>query len=323
MAPRPYNLMWIVMMEMKKDSKKYLGMLALLLVTIIWGGGFVASNIALESLTPFQILFFRFLIASVIMAVPAAQKRKSIKRCDLTGGALLGTALFGGFALQIIGLQYTTASKNAFLTATNVVMVPILAFVFGRKKILPRSIIGALTALLGAGILSLQPGFVIGKGDALTLLCAVCFAAQIYLTGRYVNAIDPAILNFMQMLTAFLLSTIGLVTTGGIALHPSIRSMAAVLYLGAVSTSICYFLQTWAQKYVDETGSAIILSMESVFGTVFSIIILHEEVTMRMVIGSVLILGAVVISQLGGDPEKKSRDKDEMRSERKSQRPSD
>lgn len=286
---------------MKKNLKKYVGTGALILVTVIWGGGFVASDIALESFTPFQILFIRFLIASVIMAFPAARKLRTIKGSDVLCGAMLGAALFGGFALQIIGLQYTTASKNAFLTATNVVMVPVIAAIFGRKKISIRGIVGALTALLGAAILSIQSGFRIGKGDALTLLCAVCFAAQIYLTGKYVHEINPAVLNFLQMLMAFVMSAIGLVLTGGFSMHASARNILAVLYLGVVSTSICYFLQTWAQKYVDETGSAIILSMESVFGTVFSIIILHEQVTLRMVIGSLLILGAVLISQLGTD----------------------
>ena len=81
--------------------------------------------------------------------------------------------------------------------------------------------------------------------------------------------------------------------------------MLAVLYLGVVSTTITYLLQTVSQKYVDETKSAIILSMEAVFGTVFSVILLHEQVTVRMIIGSVLILSAVLVSevQLSGKTE--------------------
>ncbi|WP_130836558.1 DMT family transporter [Lachnoclostridium sp. Marseille-P6806] len=280
--------------------KKYLGVFALILVTVIWGGGFVASDMALETFTPFQIMFFRFLIASVIMALPAKTQIKKISRNDLISGAVLGSALFGGFALQVIGLQYTTPSKNAFLTATNVVMVPIIALIFGRKKILVQGILGAGIALVGVGVLSIQSGFLIGKGDMLTLLCAVCFAAQIYLTGLLVHKIDFSVLNFLQMLTAFTLSFVGFIGTGGFAMNPSAKSILAVLYLGTVSTSVCYFLQTWAQKYVDETGSAIILSMESVFGTFFSIIILHERITLRMIIGSLLILSAVLISELRG-----------------------
>lgn len=279
--------------------KKILGILGLVTVTIIWGGGFVASDIALQSFTPFQILFIRFLIGAFCMGVPARKERKTITKEEIFCGFLLGAALFSGFALQILGLQYTTASKNAFLTATNVVMVPFIAFLLERKKIELKSIAGAILALSGAGILSLTSDFSVGLGDSLTLFCAIGFAFQIYLTGKYVHRIRPTILNFMQMLFAAILSFIGLLFSGRITpTGVSSSGLLAVLYLGLISTTLCYFLQTWAQKYVDETKSAIILSLEAVFGTVFSVILLQEEVTSRMILGSVTILLAVMISEV-------------------------
>lgn len=279
--------------------KKIPGIIGLVTVTIIWGGGFVASDIALKTLAPFQIMFLRFLIGAICMGVLARKEIKTITKDEIFCGFLLGAALFTGFALQIVGLQYTTASKNAFLTATNVVMVPFIAFILERKKIELKSIAGAILALTGAGILSLQSGFSIGLGDSLTLGCAIGFAFQIYLTGKYVHRIRPAILNFMQMLSACILSFIGLLLSGKISFEGvSSSGWLAMLYLGVVSTTLCYFLQTWAQKHVDETKSAIILSMEAVFGTVFSVILLQEEVTSRMILGSITILLAVLISEL-------------------------
>lgn len=278
--------------------KKYLGILGLLTVTIIWGGGFAASDMALETLTPFQIMAIRFLIAAVLMTFLGRKQIPTITKEEVRCGFWLGTALFAGFALQIIGLQYTTASKNAFLTATNVVFVPFIALVIYHKKIEIKSLIGAGMAIVGAGILSLQSDFSIGIGDGLTLLCAVGFAFQIFLTGEYVGRIRPSVLNFLQMTTACALSVIGLVATGGFHFHPSLKSILAVLYLGVVSTTICYLLQTVSQKYVDETKSAIILSMESVFGMLFSVLLLHESVTARMVIGSAMILAAVLVSEI-------------------------
>ena len=283
---------------MKDSTKKYLGVLGLLTVTIIWGGGFVASDLALETLTPFQIMFIRFMIAAVIMTVLGRDSIRTITREEIKCGIMLGAALFGGFALQIIGLQYTTPSKNAFLTATNVVIVPFIAVVIYRKKIPVKSLIGAGMAIVGAAVLSLQSDFSIGAGDILTLACAVCFALQIFLTGEFVGKIRPTVLNFLQMTTAFVLSGIGLIVTGSFHFAPSTGSLLAVLYLGVVSTTITYLLQTVSQKYVDETKSAIILSMEAVFGTVFSVILLHEDVTVRMVIGSMLILAAVLVSEV-------------------------
>ena len=279
--------------------KKIPGIIGLVTVTIIWGGGFVASDLALKTLAPFQIMSLRFLIAAICMGLLARKELKSITKDEILCGFLLGAALFTGFALQIVGLQYTTASKNAFLTATNVVMVPFIAFILERKKIELKSIAGAILALTGAGVLSLQSGFSIGLGDSLTLGCAIGFAFQIYLTGKYVHRIRPAILNFMQMLSACILSFIGLLLSGKINLEGvSSSGWLAMLYLGVVSTTLCYFLQTWAQKHVDETKSAIILSMEAVFGTVFSVILLQEEVTSRMILGSITILLAVLISEL-------------------------
>ena len=150
--------------------KKYLGILGLLTVTVIWGGGFVASDMALETLSPFQIMVIRFLIAAVLMTLLGIKQIKTISREEIRCGFWLGSALFGGFALQIIALQYTTPSKNAFLTATNVVFVPFIALVIYRKKIEVRSLIGAVMALAGAGVLSLKNDFSIGLGDGLTLL---------------------------------------------------------------------------------------------------------------------------------------------------------
>ncbi|WP_314163893.1 DMT family transporter [Lachnoanaerobaculum gingivalis] len=278
--------------------KKTLGVIGLVIVTIIWGGGFVASDIALNELSPFEIMSYRFLIASILMGIFAWKNLKNIRKDEIIYGSILGVALFSGFALQIIGLKYTTPSNNAFLTATNVVMVPFIAYIIGRKKLNKADITGSFTALIGVGVLSLQSNFSLGTGDILTLFCALGFAFQIYLTGIFGKKIRPSILNFLQMFTAFCLSVIGLLFSGSINLSLSTQGISAIIYLGVVSTAICYFLQTAAQKHVDETKSAIILSMEAVFGTLFSIILLGEKPTLKMVIGGIMILSAVLMSEL-------------------------
>ena len=102
----------------------------------------------------------------------------------------------------------------------------------------------------------------------------------------------------VQMITAFILSAVSMVVFGETDFQVTTQGWLSVLYLGVISTTLCYLLQTACQKYVDETKAAIVLSMESVFGTIFSIIILHEIITPRMVIGCVIILAAVIISNL-------------------------
>ena len=283
--------------------KKWLAIGALILVTVIWGGGFVASDMALESMKPFQIMMVRFLLASVLMGVISRAQRKGEEKLkDRSGaikaGVLMGVTLFMGFAFQIIGLQYTTPSKNAFLTALNVVIVPFIAFVILKKKIGANGIIGAVMSVLGVGLLSLNGNFTVSLGDGLTLLCAVGFAFQIFFTSEFVKKYPASVLNMVQMFTAFVLSAISLMIFGENDFQVTTQGWLSALYLGVVSTTICYLLQTACQKYIDETKAAIILSMESVFGTIFSILILHEVVTVRMVIGCAVILAAVIISNM-------------------------
>ena len=289
--------------------KKWLAIGGLILVTVIWGGGFVASDMALESMKPFQIMMVRFLLASVLMGVISRGQRKSEEKLKeragaIKAGVLMGVTLFMGFAFQIIGLQYTTPSKNAFLTALNVVIVPFIAFVILKKKIGAKGIVGAVMSVLGVALLSLNGNFTVSLGDGLTLFCAVGFAFQIFFTSEFVKKYPASVLNTVQMFTAFVLSAISLMIFGENDFHVTTQGWLSVLYLGVVSTTICYLLQTACQKYIDETKAAIILSMESVFGTIFSIMILHEVVTVRMIIGCAVILAAVIISNMSETSEK-------------------
>lgn len=287
--------------------KKWLAIGGLILVTIIWGGGFVASDMALESMLPFQIMAVRFLLATVLMGFISVKSLKGMKKEEIRAGGLMGIALFAAFALQIIGLQYTTPSKNAFLTALNVVIVPFIAFIILKKKIGVKGIIGAVMSVAGVALLSLNGDLSLGLGDGLTLLCAVGFAFQIFLTSEFVKKYRATVLNFVQMATAFLLSVVSLFVFGETNFQVTGKGWLSVLYLGVISTTVCYLLQTASQKYVDETKAAIILSMESVFGTLFSIIILHEVITPRMVVGCVIILAAVIISNLSETQEGKEQ----------------
>ena len=163
--------------------KKWLAIGGLILVTVIWGGGFVASDMALGSMKPFQIMMVRFLLASVLMGMISMGQHKKEGKLEKRAGAikagiLMGIALFAGFALQIIGLQYTTPSKNAFLTALNVVIVPFIAFIILKKKVGMKGIIGAIMSVIGVALLSLNGNLTLSLGDGLTLLCAVGFAFQ-------------------------------------------------------------------------------------------------------------------------------------------------
>ena len=283
---------------MGKQKIQVLSNISLLLVAIIWGSGFVASQMALDAnLSSAFIMFVRFAIATIIIGVVFYKDLKAnMKKEHLKGGIVIGLFLFLAFYVQTVGLQYTTPSKNAFLTATNVVIVPFIAFLICRKKVGFRGIIGAVLAIVGVGLLSLDKDLSLGLGDGLTLICAVGFAFQIFLTSIFVKKYRASVLNFIQMCTAGILSLIFMIASGQVHFQVTAKGWWSVLYLGIISTTVCYLLQTACQKYVDETKAAIILSMESVFGTLFSVMILHESITLRMILGCIIILAAVILA---------------------------
>jgi drug/metabolite transporter (DMT)-like permease len=277
--------------------QKYMGEIALTITAIIWGSGFVASSISLEHFTPYQILAGRFIIGTIILSIIFHKRLKNMNKSTIIKGAVLGIFLYLAFALQTVGLQYTTPSKNAFLTAVNVVIVPFIAFVMYKRKIDMYELVGAILAMVGVGILSLKLSADINIGDLLTLGCAFGFAFHIFYTAKYVKDSDPVSLTLIQMLTAAVIGSLVVVFKGETSVVIETEGLFSLLYLGVFSTTIAYLLQTVAQKMITETKAAIILSTEAFWGMVFSVVILDEVMTIKMVLGAILILCAIIISE--------------------------
>lgn len=276
---------------------KYIGEILLVLTAIIWGSGFVASAVALEHYTPYQILAGRFLVGAVILSLIFFKKLNKLKKSTLIKGALLGIFLYIAFALQTVGLQFTTPSKNAFLTAVNVVIVPFIGFLLYKRKIDMYELSGALLAIVGIAILSLKLSSDVNVGDLLTLGCAVGFAFHIFYTAKFVKTEDPVVITIVQMVTAAIIGCIVVIFRGETSFSMESEGMMNLLYLGIFSTTIAFLMQTVAQKYITETKAAIILATESFWGMLFSVIILSEIMTSRMIIGALIILLAILISE--------------------------
>jgi drug/metabolite transporter (DMT)-like permease len=277
--------------------KKYIGEIGLLITAIIWGSGFVASSISLEHYTPHQILAGRFLIGVLFLTIIFYKKIKFINKSVIRKGALVGLFLYLAFVLQTVGLQYTTPSKNAFITAVNVVIVPFIALVIYKRKVERAEIIGAILAITGVGVISLKLSSQINVGDVLTFFCAIAFAFHIFYTAKFVKDEDPVLLTLIQMVTATILGIVVVLIRGEVAFSYESQGITSLLYLGVFSTTIAFLLQTVAQKYTTETNAAIILSTEAFWGMVFSVIILHEFLTIKMVMGAILILLAIIVSE--------------------------
>ncbi|SQB33738.1 DMT family transporter [Clostridium cochlearium] len=279
------------------NKKSLLADISLLIVAIIWGSGFVATKNALESISPFFISTLRFSISTLLMGVIFFKKIKNIDINHLKTGLIVGTFLFLAFSAQTIGLIYTTASKQAFLTGTNVVMVPFIYWFVSKEKPNSYNIIATFLCLIGISFLTLDGSLYINRGDLLTLTCAVFFACHIVSIGYFSKKCDPIILTFTQFLITAILSFLCMIVVEGIPKSIPKEGIFPVFYLGVFSTCIAFLIQTVAQKYTSPSHTAIILCLESVFGSILSCILLDDKFTYKMFIGCILIFLAIITAE--------------------------
>lgn len=285
---------------MKQKSKRtLLAELALLFTTLIWGGGFVAVKDALNSITPLYMMAVRFLFASILMGLIFFKTIGQTTKKDILHGSIVGIFLFSGFATQTIGLQYTTVGKQAFLTATYVVIIPFLVWMLEKKRPDIYSIISTILALSGIGFLNLTDGFQLSMnfGDWLTLICAVFFAAHIVAISHFAKKTNPVILSVTQMLFTGILSLISALLFEPKFTGISKGGFISIFYLVVFSTMIAFLVQNVAQKYAHPNHVGIILCLESVFGAILSVILLGEVFTSHMILGCMIIFAAIVISE--------------------------
>ena len=278
--------------------QKYRGEILMLITAVMWGSGFVGMAIGLEYWTVFQLMAGRFLLASNILSVIFYKKLKLITKSVLWKGAVLGAILFAAFTLQTMGLEYTTPSKNAFLTALNVIIVPIIAYVIYKRRIDRFEFIAAGMAIVGIGFLSLQDSLTINFGDFLSILCAFGFAFDIFYTNVFVKTEDALALTIVQFYTATILSIAGVLALGEMPTTYSSEGIYVILYLAVFCTAVAYVCQNIGMQYANPTKSAIILSTEALFGTIFSVWLLSEILTGRMLMGCILIFVAILFAEV-------------------------
>ena len=284
-------------MQKTSNKKTLCADLSLLLVAVIWGSGFVASKRALNYITPLYMLAFRFGISTLLMAVIFMKRLRKATVKDFKAGMIIGIFLFLGFSIQTIALQFTTASKQAFITGANVVMVPFLYWAVSKNKPGTYDIIGAILCFIGIGILSFESGFKVNLGDGLTLLCAVFYALHIVAIGYYAGEHDPILLAFFQVMCTFILSLIFAIIVEPMPSAITKEMTVPIVYLAIFSTTVAFLLQNLAQKHTSSTKAAIILSMESVFGSLLSFYILKEPFTIKFFIGCTAILLSIITTE--------------------------
>ncbi len=288
-------------MKEYKKSVVLAASLGMLLATAIWGFAFVVVKEAVNVVPPLYMLAFRFTIAGLGMAALFARRIKKLTKTICAHGVWLGFWMFLAYALQTWGCRYTTAGKNAFITVMYVIFVPFLAWMLFREKPKLYHLTASLLALLGVGLLSLNGEGGINKGDILTLGCSVFYAVQILYVDRYTRKEDPVLLTFVQICASALFAWLCAPwIEGALPLAELSKDMTfCMLYLGFGSSMAAFLLQNIGQKYVSSVTAALLLSMESVFGVLSSVLVLKEKVVPKMFAGCVIMLFAVVLAETG------------------------
>lgn len=292
--------------------------LMLLIVAIIWGGGFVATDLSLEHLSPSVMQFLRFGIGALILLIVKFNSLKKVTKKTVIYGCILGTVFFLGMTLQTFGLTETTVSKNAFFTTTNVIFIPFIMLIFFKRKPSVHLLLGVIMMMVGfffllfdIDIFNLQESLAslstllnFNSGDFLSLLCAIAFSWHIVLAGKFVSTEDPFMILLFQLAASAVLSGIMAFVLEDVPFETftmeNIKAtMLPVLFMAVFSSVISFGMQLYAQQFVPPSNTAIICSLESLFAMIFAVLMGIDPLTAALVIGAIIITLGVIYAETG------------------------
>jgi len=264
---------------------------ALLLVSAGWGLAFVVMKDAIERQSVNSFLFSRFLMAVVVMLLIKPRVIKAINKEILQKGFIAGLFLASGYILQTLGLALTGAAITGFITGLYVVATPVLAALLLKDRVTPFTWVCVAIATVGLALLSLK-GWNLGFGEFLVFLCAVAFAAHIIALSNWSNGLDVYAMTIVQLATCALMT--GVISFAqGYEAPVDTAGWMVIIYTAVFCTAIAFVVQTWSQAHMSATKVAVILTMEVVFAAFFAIVFGGETLTVRALVGGVLVMLAM------------------------------
>ncbi len=287
------------------NQKKILSLAGVSLITLIWGYAFIIVKEAVDVMPVTYMLSARFSIAFIALSAIYFYKYKLLNMSYILQGLILGLLLYLMYYFQTYGCLYTTAGKNAFLTTIYVIIVPFINWLIVKSKPTKFNIIAGFMALTGIGLLSLNGDLSINIGDILTIICGFFVALHLIYVSKYAKTNDAILLSVLQLGFASLIGWIVVIISGE-AVETEIFTaniINSLLYLGILSTMVANVLQNVCQKYLSPSVTSLILSAESVVAMIFSVWLLGETLTVKMIIGCILIFTSICISELKHYPD--------------------
>lgn len=279
----------------------FLAKLCLFAATIIWGTTFFIMEGTIKNIGVFTLLAMRFSIAAIILGAVLWKRLKNIDKTYILQGFFLGALIIVAYAFQTFGLadEATTPGKNAFLTAIYCVLVPFMAWAFTHEKPDRYNIIAAFMGILGITLISVSGNDFssVCAGDFLTLMGGIFFGIHMVSVPVFSKNRDVLVLTVLQMFFSGILAWIPALTMETFPAVLPAKSIGAIIYLAVLATCVCYLLQNVGQKYTKPAAASLILSLEAVFGVIFSVIFTKENITPRVMAGFIIVFLAVIISE--------------------------
>ena len=279
-----------------RGRPRLLAGLLLVIVTAAWGSTFVVVKQALDHASVLDFLSWRFVLAGLLLV---AVRPRALARLGWHGwaqGAVLGATVAAGYLLQTYGLRYTPAAISGFLTGLQVVWTPLLGWLILRHRPGSRAWAATLLATAGLAVISLR-AFAFGLGEVLTLACAVVFALQIVMLGRWASAEDAYGLATVELLTVGVIAWTA-AAPSGIGLPRSGAMWGAVVLTAVAATAFAFVVQSWAQSHLSATATAVVFATEPVFAALFAWVA-GERLGWAVAAGGALVVGAMLVMGLG------------------------
>lgn len=269
----------------------------LAVVALVWGTTYAVIKDTLSVVQPFSLMMFRFGFSALILSLMYLKKFKTIKSVDLKRGIIIGIFMFLAFYFLIISIRFTTASKFSFIVGAYVLIVPFLSWVINKTKLDRYAIVGAILATIGLAFLTMERGAVFNLWDLVAGCCSFFFAAHMIAIEKYSGDSDPILLTIIQFITTAVLFIIltGIKEGYDFTVLPEIKWTLG--YLVIISTIIPFAIQNIVQRYISSTSTALILTLQSAFGSIFAVYYLDERMTKQMIIGCLLIFIAIVFQE--------------------------
>lgn len=280
----------------------------LFITAVIWGSGFIGQKLGMDHVSPYTFTFMRTFIGGCFLIPVIMMRNRIFKRLGkerhkispkmlFCGSLCCGLCLIAAESFQQFGMIYTDVSKASFITSLYVIFVPLISVFIGSKPTL-KVWLCTVIAAFGLYLLCIKDELTLTAGDSLVLICAVIFAVHILVIAYFVRFCDGVDLSCGQFFVASFLGLIMMLMTGLDSAENFLAAAPAFIYCGIMSNGVAYTLQIVGQRGVNAVVATIILSLESVMGTIFGVTLLGDYLSLRQISGCVLMFVAVVGSQL-------------------------